>query len=156
MSDNNWTAAGEESPLIPSRKMYFTISEVTLMTGVKETQLRHWEKEFSKLRPKKNSAGKRAYREKDIELIRRIKQLLEVEKYTMPGAKQKIAEERKAAARGRDDADADIDSDADVDISGYAEVDASEAAEPSAPSVSPDVLSGIRKDLQDVLALLES
>ncbi|MBP2680846.1 MAG: transcriptional regulator, partial [Candidatus Krumholzibacteriota bacterium] len=49
-----------------SAKMYYTISEVAEMTGVKAHVLRYWETEFPSLRPKKNRAGNRNYRPKDI------------------------------------------------------------------------------------------
>ena len=52
--------------------------------------LRYWESEFTHLRPKKNRAGNRAYRPKDIELIEFIKRLLYEEQYTIPGARKKL------------------------------------------------------------------
>ncbi len=58
--------------------------------------LRYWESEFPQLRPKKNRAGNRAYREKDIEVILAIKHLLYSEQFTIPGAKKKIAEAKES------------------------------------------------------------
>jgi DNA-binding transcriptional MerR regulator len=77
------------------KKMYYSISEVCAMTGIEPHILRYWEKEFSLLRPKKNSGGKRAYKEKDIEVIVKIKHLLEEEKYTLHDAKDKLLGERR-------------------------------------------------------------
>jgi DNA-binding transcriptional MerR regulator len=77
------------------KKMYYSISEVCAMTGIEPHILRYWEKEFSLLRPKKNSGGKRAYKEKDIEAIVKIKHLLEEEKYTLHEAKDKLLGERR-------------------------------------------------------------
>ena len=78
-----------------NKKMYYSISEVCELTGLEQHVLRYWEAEIPQLRPKKNSAGNRAYREKDIELIRRIKYLLYDEKLSIQGAKQRLTEERK-------------------------------------------------------------
>ncbi len=71
-------------------KLYYSISEVAQITGVKPYVLRFWEKEFSVLRPKKNKAGNRSYQQKDIDLINQIKHLLYEEGYTIEGAKSKL------------------------------------------------------------------
>jgi len=73
-------------------KLYYSISEVCTMTGLEQHVLRYWESEFPQLRPKKNRAGNRAYRTKEIKVIRYIKYLLYQEMYTIPGAKKKMAE----------------------------------------------------------------
>lgn len=76
------------------KKTYYSISEVCGLTELEPHVLRYWESEFPQLRPKKNRAGNRAYREKDIEVIKYIKHLLYNEKYTIPGAKKKLSEVR--------------------------------------------------------------
>lgn len=73
-------------------KMYYTISEVSEMTGVKPHVLRYWETEFPTLRPKKNRAGNRNYRPKDIRAILVIRDLLYKEKFTISGARRKLQE----------------------------------------------------------------
>jgi len=60
------------------------------MTELKPYVLRYWETEFKQLRPSKNRAGNRNYREEDIELIFRIKDLLYNQKYTIEGARQQL------------------------------------------------------------------
>ena len=75
-----------------SVKVYYSISEVCSRSGLEPHVLRYWESEFSQLRPKKNRAGNRAYREKDIQLVEYIRYLLYEEKFTIPGAKKKLAE----------------------------------------------------------------
>lgn len=82
------------------KKMYYSISEVCAMTGIGQHVLRYWEKEFALLHPKKNSGGKRAYKEKDIEAIVKIKRMLEDEKYTLQGAKEKLLDERRERRAG--------------------------------------------------------
>ena len=75
-----------------SAKMYYTISEVAEMTGVKAHVLRYWETEFPSLRPKKNRAGNRNYRPKDIKAILVIRDHLYKEGFTISGARKKLQE----------------------------------------------------------------
>lgn len=76
-------------------KTYYSISEVCQETDLEQHVLRYWETEFSMLKPKKNRAGNRAYRKKEIELIKYIKFLLYDKHYTIQGAK-KVLHEQKA------------------------------------------------------------
>jgi DNA-binding transcriptional MerR regulator len=78
-----------------NKKIYYSISEVCSKTELEPHVLRYWESEFAQLRPKKNRAGNRAYRDKDIEIIRYIKYLLYQEQYTIPGAKKKLSETKE-------------------------------------------------------------
>jgi len=82
--------------MIPN-KLYFSISEVAEMTGVKPHVLRYWETEFPDLRPKKNRAGNRSYREKDIKMVMTIRDLLYEQGYTIQGARLQLRD------RGRRD-----------------------------------------------------
>ena len=84
-------------------KLYYSSSEVSTMLELEPSVLRFWEDQFGQLRIKRNRAGKRMYREKDIELIRRIKQLTRDEGYTIAGAKKKLQE--SAANRSAEKAD---------------------------------------------------
>lgn len=79
---------------VPIRKLYYSIAEVSKLTEVKPHVLRYWENEFPELRPAKNRAGNRIYRLGDIRLIFRIKRLLYVDKYTIAGARERLARER--------------------------------------------------------------
>lgn len=69
------------------KKLYYSIGEVSNMVSLKSYVLRYWETEFKQLSPPKNRAGNRTYRQKDIDLIIRIKDLLYNEKYTIEGAR---------------------------------------------------------------------
>ena len=69
------------------KKLYYSISEVSEITKLKAYVLRYWETEFSHLSPPKNRAGNRTYRQKDIEIILKIKDLLYDKKYTIDGAR---------------------------------------------------------------------
>ena len=82
-------------------KLYYSISEVCTMTGLEQHVLRYWESEFPQLRPKKNRSGNRAYRAKEIKIIRYIKYLLYEEMYTIPGAKKKMADANMADMEGQ-------------------------------------------------------
>lgn len=73
------------------RKLYYSIREVSERVGQKPHVLRYWETEFDQLRPKKNRAGNRAYTEHDIETLLEIQRLLKDEKYTIEGARQRLA-----------------------------------------------------------------
>ena len=70
------------------KKLYYSIGDVSEITGLKQYVLRFWETEFSVLKPGKNKAGNRIYKDKDIKVIRQIKSLLYDKKYTIKGAKQ--------------------------------------------------------------------
>lgn len=70
------------------KKLYYSISEVSKLSGLEQYILRYWETEFDQLKPGKNRAGNRIYTNKDIKLIIYIKKLLREEKYTIEGAKK--------------------------------------------------------------------
>lgn len=74
-----------------AEKLYYSISEVSKITGLKPYVLRYWEKEFDVLRPKKNRGGNRTYTQKDIDIINRINHLRKKEKLTIEGARKKLA-----------------------------------------------------------------
>ncbi len=75
------------------RKLFYKIGEVSSICRVKPHVLRYWESEFALLSPKKNRAGQRIYRQKDLKLIEQIKHLLGEEGYTIPGANKKLLQD---------------------------------------------------------------
>ena len=79
----------------PAEKLYYRIGEVEAMTGVPAYVLRYWESEFKLLRPKKNPAGQRIYRRRDLDLVLRIKTLLYDERLTLEGAKKRLLSESR-------------------------------------------------------------
>ena len=79
----------------PIKKLYYSISEVSKITSLKQYVLRYWETEFSELRPAKNRAGNRTYRLSDIKTIFLIKKLLYTDKYTIEGARQQLKKLRQ-------------------------------------------------------------
>ena len=74
------------------KKLYYSIGEVSDITDVEAHVLRYWETVFDELSPKKNKAGNRVYKEKDIETILKLKELIQEKKYSTEGAQQVLAE----------------------------------------------------------------
>src|SRR5437867_9284031 len=85
----------QPAPEIPD-KLYFKIGEVSELLGVEPYVLRYWETEFPGLSPKKSGTGHRLYRRKDVELLLRIKHLLNEKRFTIEGARQSLQVEAKA------------------------------------------------------------
>jgi DNA-binding transcriptional MerR regulator len=75
-------------------KLYYSISEAATMTSVKPHVLRYWETQFKMLRPRKNKAGNRMYRKKDLNLITLIKGLLYEKGFTIAGAQKHLSDEK--------------------------------------------------------------
>jgi DNA-binding transcriptional MerR regulator len=79
-----------------SEKLYYSISEASTMTQVKPHVLRYWETQFKVLKPRKNTAGNRMYRKKDLNLVLLIKELLYDKGFTIAGAQKHLSEEKTA------------------------------------------------------------
>lgn len=78
-----------------NNKLYYSISEVSNLAGVKPYVLRYWESEFKNLKPRKSMGGRRTYTSKDIDIILLIKKLLYENKYSIQGARNKFKEIKK-------------------------------------------------------------
>lgn len=72
------------------KKLYYAIGEVAELTALKPYVLRYWETEFPALKPTKNRAGNRIYKDKDIKVLFHIKYLLYDQKYTIEGARNQL------------------------------------------------------------------
>ena len=83
------TASPSNLPPIPPKR-YFTIGEVADLCAVKPHVLRYWEQEFSQLKPVKRRGNRRYYQHHEVLLIRRIRQLLYEEGFTINGARNKL------------------------------------------------------------------
>jgi DNA-binding transcriptional MerR regulator len=92
------TTQTSELPTIPAKR-YFTIGEVAELCAVKPHVLRYWEQEFTQLKPVKRRGNRRYYQHHEVLLIRRIRQLLYEEGFTISGARNKLEahEESKSA-----------------------------------------------------------
>ncbi len=80
-----------ELPPIPAKR-YFTIGEVSELCGVKAHVLRYWEQEFTQLKPVKRGGNRRYYQHHEVLLIRRIRQLLYAEGFTISGARGRLGQ----------------------------------------------------------------
>ncbi len=76
-------------PPIPAKR-YFTIGEVSDLCGVKSHVLRYWEQEFTQLKPVKRRGNRRYYQHHEVVLIRRIRELLYEQGFTINGARNKL------------------------------------------------------------------
>lgn len=94
-------------PPIPAKR-YFTIGEVSDLCGVKPHVLRYWEQEFTQLKPVKRRGNRRYYQHHEVLLIRRIRELLYEQGFTISGARNRLADARDTA----------VDPDAAVRLSG--------------------------------------
>jgi DNA-binding transcriptional MerR regulator len=101
------TAASGERQALPVRdastdvpdRLYFRIGEVSAITGVPPYVLRYWESEFPALQPRKSGGGQRLYRKRDVVMLLEIKKLLYQERYTVAGARRRLAEREDRARR---------------------------------------------------------
>jgi len=95
-----------ELPSIPAKR-YFTIGEVSELCGVKPHVLRYWEQEFTQLKPVKRRGNRRYYQHHEVLLIRRIRELLYEEGFTISGARNRLdhnftnGDKHEAGTRGR-------------------------------------------------------
>jgi DNA-binding transcriptional MerR regulator len=80
-----------ELPPIPAKR-YFTIGEVSELCGVKPHVLRYWEQEFTQLKPVKRRGNRRYYQHHEVLLVRRIRELLYQDGFTISGARNRLDE----------------------------------------------------------------
>jgi len=146
-------------PSIPAKR-YFTIGEVGDLCGVKPHVLRYWEQEFNQLRPMKRRGNRRYYQHHEVLMIRRIRDLLYDQGFTISGARNKIQEliqaERELKKSGLDVLDGlDTPSDLELDVSPFefSDLDA-EGLNGTNSDQTPMQL--IRRELQEISYLLGS
>jgi DNA-binding transcriptional MerR regulator len=117
-------------------KYFYTIGEVSNLLGVKPHVIRYWESEFSFLKPRKSEGRIRKYSEENVQLLRRIQDMLHNQRFTIEGARQKLKAERSAARYHQ------------------------KLEETVAPAATPDVslrpqLAALRANLTEILALCD-
>lgn len=81
------------------KKLYYSIGEVSELSGVEPHILRYWESVFDQLSPAKNRAGKRVYTDKDIETVLELKKLIKEEKYSTAGARKVLRRQQKGGKK---------------------------------------------------------
>ena len=129
-------------PDIPAKR-YFTIGEVSELCGVKPHVLRYWEQEFTQLKPVKRRGNRRYYQHHEVLLIRRIRELLYEQGFTISGARNKL-DNRSAEAAQADEHAAEL---------------AAQGAAANAAFAAAEIQAGIdaamiRAELLAILALL--
>jgi DNA-binding transcriptional MerR regulator len=154
------------------KRLYYKIGEACKELGIQPYVLRYWETEFPALAPSKSRSGQRVYSEKELEIIRRIKQLLYEEGYTIAGAKKKLETELANGSLGEEGTAAaeeqpamEASSSAPAPRAPKRKAAPAEPA-PPAPALDSDAAeriqtlrSGVEKALQEareILALLDS
>ena len=140
-------------PSIPAKR-YFTIGEVGDLCGVKPHVLRYWEQEFTQLRPMKRRGNRRYYQHHEVLMIRRIRDLLYEQGFTISGARNRLQELSQHERARRPDGDVSIE---DVDViesqfSGYDDFEDSVLQENDAASWQK--LHLIRRELFEIRELL--
>jgi len=126
-------------PPIPAKR-YFTIGEVSDLCGVKPHVLRYWEQEFTQLKPVKRRGNRRYYQHHEVLLIRRIRELLYDQGFTINGARNQLD-----------------DGGGNGERNGRSRITEIPTAAPSATRAAPAAQAGLlRKEIQDVLALLRA
>src|ERR1700712_1239188 len=101
MTERNSKPEPIELPPIPAKR-YFTIGEVSDLCGVKPHVLRYWEQEFTQLKPVKRRGNRRYYQHHEVLLIRRIRELLYEQGFTISGARNKRDSRGVAVQEGYD------------------------------------------------------
>ena len=127
-----------ELPAIPGKR-YFTIGEVSELCGVKPHVLRYWEQEFTQLKPVKRRGNRRYYQHHEVLLIRRIRELLYEQGFTISGARNRLDN----AATGDDRHDA------------RAARPATAGTAPATASASADA-SALKRELRELLDSLRA
>ena len=143
-------------PPIPAKR-YFTIGEVGELCGVKPHVLRYWEQEFTQLRPMKRRGNRRYYQHHEVLMIRRIRELLYDQGFTISGARNKLQEIVQAEREKRRH-----DGEEAVDVIEFDVDEAQQADEASLPELPADaaghtpgsLLRDMRRELVEIRELL--
>jgi DNA-binding transcriptional MerR regulator len=143
-------------PPIPAKR-YFTIGEVGELCGVKPHVLRYWEQEFTQLRPMKRRGNRRYYQHHEVLMIRRIRELLYEQGFTISGARNKLQELVQAERDKRRLQDDDFADSIGYDVAGNVDDELVVEVEPVVVSEQPSAaLLGVRRELLEIRELLIS
>ena len=144
-------------PSIPAKR-YFTIGEVSELCGVKPHVLRYWEQEFTQLRPMKRRGNRRYYQHHEVLMIRRIRDLLYDQGFTISGARNKLQElvqserDRQRMAMGSQVIDIDLPDEEEIEARLQ-----DQSPEPVLQALAGDgavAIKALRKELTQIRDLL--
>jgi DNA-binding transcriptional MerR regulator len=146
-------------PAIPAKR-YFTIGEVADLCGVKPHVLRYWEQEFSQLRPMKRRGNRRYYQHHEVLMIRRIRDLLYDQGFTISGARNQLLElaqaQRNKPSTAPEEPAGEASNDTQVPEP-YLEAGPTAACQAPAHAAGPGALvslDSLRRELVEIRALL--
>jgi DNA-binding transcriptional MerR regulator len=141
------------------KRLYYKIGEACKVLGIQPYVLRYWETEFPALTPSKSRSGQRVYSEKELEIIRRIKELLYDEGYTIAGAKKKLEVELASGplSEDRDEDEAAPEAKAPSAPAAVAEKPAPARRQPAPPAVAegPALDTGTSERIQTLVSGIE-
>ncbi|MEO8544071.1 MAG: MerR family transcriptional regulator [Betaproteobacteria bacterium] len=146
---------GNNLPLIPAKR-YFTIGEVGDLCGVKPHVLRYWEQEFTQLRPMKRRGNRRYYQHHEVLMIRRIRDLLYDQGFTISGARNKMQELIQSERDKRKNGEVLLDG-VEVIETGDTELDDfTESGFETASGAASGQLLMVRRELSEIRELLST
>ena len=142
-------------PAIPAKR-YFTIGEVSDLCGVKPYVLRYWEQEFTQLKPMKRRGNRRYYQHHEVLLIRRIRDLLYEQGFTISGARNRLSDGHGGPASAAPPYEVDLEADEVIDVAAMLALkpEAAGSASDSQPAGTLTSLSQIHIELVSLRALL--
>ena len=144
-------------PSIPAKR-YFTIGEVSDLCGVKPYVLRYWEQEFTQLKPMKRRGNRRYYQHHEVLLIRRIRDLLYEQGFTISGARNRLTDSAalrgaiEALPQGESNGDA-IDLDVVIEQLASSEAETNQIPQPEVETIALSPLQ-VREELMSIRTLL--
>ena len=142
-------------PPIPVKR-YFTIGEVGDLCGVKPHVLRYWEQEFTQLRPMKRRGNRRYYQHHEVLMIRRIRDLLYDQGFTISGARNKMHELMQIERDRRRNGEVRLEGVDMTDIEGGESESELEMMFEDGPELAPDQFLALRRELLEIRELLHS
>jgi DNA-binding transcriptional MerR regulator len=142
-------------PAIPAKR-YFTIGEVSDLCGVKPHVLRYWEQEFTQLRPMKRRGNRRYYQHHEVLMIRRIRDLLYDQGFTISGARNKLQELVQLERDRRRAGEVMLDGVEVIEVEDSSLEDFEDSAPPAESSEVSEKLLLVRRELFEIRDLLSA
>ncbi len=140
-------------PIIPAKR-YFTIGEVGDLCGVKPHVLRYWEQEFTQLRPMKRRGNRRYYQHHEVLMIRRIRDLLYDQGFTISGARNKMQELLQAERDKSRNGEVLLEGVEVIEVTNSQFGDFEDSSLPLDADLSPEAWQHVRRELGEIRELL--
>jgi len=140
-------------PPIPAKR-YFTIGEVGDLCGVKPHVLRYWEQEFTQLRPMKRRGNRRYYQHHEVLMIRKIRDLLYDQGFTISGARNKMQELLQAERDKKRNGEVQLDGMEVLELDEVEIDDFEDLTESASDEIAGIEMQAIKRELMDIRELL--